>query len=57
MEETAELRLPASDAEEIEELFDSSFDFRKIQTLVDWLEHRYAEEKCASKTASLHAYK
>ncbi|OQR74680.1 nuclear pore complex protein Nup107-like [Tropilaelaps mercedesae] len=57
LEDIAELRLPNSDAEEIDDLFDCSFDFRKAQTLVDWLEHRYGEERCASNTASLHAYK
>lgn len=51
------MRLPASDAEEIEDLFDSSCAFRMAQTLVDWLEKRYDEEKCSSNTASLHAFK
>ncbi|XP_003739397.1 nuclear pore complex protein Nup107 [Galendromus occidentalis] len=51
------MRLPASDAEEIEDLFDSSCAFRMAQTLVDWLEKRYEEEKCSSNTASLHAFK
>ncbi|XP_022708718.1 nuclear pore complex protein Nup107-like [Varroa jacobsoni] len=57
LEASVELRLLTSDAEEIEALFETSFDLRKTQSLIDWLEHRYCEEKCVSNLASLHFYK
>lgn len=48
--------LPESDADEIDDLFDLSYDFRMAQTIVDWLEERYREENRLLGTASLCAF-